>query len=123
MANPPLDRIFIRDLQARCIIGINPDERREKQDVIVNITLHADLSAAGKSDDIQDTADYKNIKKEVLALVESSEFLLIERLAEQIANIALKPDLVERAVVSIDKPGALRFARSVAVEVTRSKTR
>ena len=67
-----LDRIHIRDLQARCIIGIYPDERVNKQDVIVNITLHVDLRAASVSDKLEDTVDYKTMKKRILAAVEDS---------------------------------------------------
>jgi FolB domain-containing protein len=119
MADAPLDRIHIRDLLVRCILGIYPDERREKQDVIVNITLYADLRKACLSDDIDDTVDYKTIKKNVLQLVQQSECFLVERLAERIAELALETAAVQRVDVSVDKPGALRFARSVAVEISR----
>lgn len=115
----PLDRIYIRDLTVRCIIGIFPEERREKQDVIVNITLEADLGTACQSDRLEDTIDYKGIKKRVVATIESSSRFLIERLAEDIATLCLAEPKVERVTVSVDKPGALRFARSVAVEITR----
>lgn len=121
MSNPSGDRIFIRDLLVRCIVGIYPDERREKQDVIVNITLHTDLREAGRSDNIEDTVNYKTIKKEVLAMVQQSEYLLLEKLADQIVQIAFKDARVEAVDVSIDKPGALRFARSVAVEISRTR--
>jgi len=121
MGDSPLDRIHIRDLGARCIVGINPEERVNKQDVNINLTMHADLSQAGASDAIEDTVDYKSVKKELLAMVEASEYLLIERLAERIAEIALRPALVQRVDVSVDKPGALRFARSVAVDITRER--
>ncbi len=121
MSEVPMDKIHIRDLLVRCIVGIYPDERREKQDVIINIVLHADLRKAGESDDIDDTVNYKTIKKEVLAMVQQSEYFLLEKLAEQIVGIALKGSKVQRVDVSIDKPGALRFARSVAVEISRTR--
>ena len=116
-----MDRIFIRDLALRCIIGIYPEERREKQDVIINVEMHCDLRKAGESDDLADTVDYKAIKKAVLRLVEGSSFQLIEALAEHIARIALSDEKVQQVVVSIDKPGALRFAKSSAVEITRAR--
>ena len=115
------DRIFIRDLLVRCIVGIYPDERREKQDVIVNLTLYADLSNAGETDNIEDTVNYKTIKKEIFAMVQKSEYFLIEKLADEIAKIALKDKRVEQVDVSIDKPGALRFAKSVAVCIQRTR--
>lgn len=116
-----LDRIYIRDLTTRCIVGINPDERVNKQEVIINIVLEADLRNACASDSIDDTVDYKRVKQSVLELVEHSEFLLIERLADAIAQTCLRQPRVQAVQVSLDKPGALRFARSVAVEITRTR--
>jgi len=116
-----MDRIFIRDLALRCIIGIYPEERREKQDIVINVEMHCDLRAAGKSDDLKHTVDYKTVKKTILKLVEDSRFQLIEALAENIAAIALADEKVQHVVVTVDKPGALRFAKSSAVEISRSR--
>ena len=116
-----MDKIYIRDLALRCIIGVYPEERREKQDVIINIVLECDHSAAAKSDQIGDAVDYKSIKQEVIELVEASEFNLIETLADRIAQICLHNKKVRRATVTVDKPAALRFARSVAVEISRER--
>jgi dihydroneopterin aldolase/D-erythro-7,8-dihydroneopterin triphosphate epimerase len=121
MAEHMLDRIHIRDLQLRCIIGIYPEERRNTQDVVVNVTMEADLRRPGQTDNIDDTVDYKTVKKRIMAFVESSQFLLIERLAQGIADLCLEAGGVERVRVTVDKPGALRFARSVAVDITRSR--
>ena len=120
-ATPGLDAIHIRDLHLRCIIGVFEDERRAKQDIVINISMFVDLRAAGASDRLEDTVDYKAVKKRVLSLVEHSSFFLVETLAERIAAICLDAPLVRRARVCVDKPGALRFARSVAVEVVRER--
>ena len=116
-----MDKIFIRDLTLRCIIGIYPEERREKQDIVINVEMHCDLRKAGRSDDLNDTVNYKAVKKAVLKLVEESGFQLIESLAESIADLALADDKIQQVVVTIDKPGALRFAKSSAVEIVRSR--
>jgi len=118
---PPdrLDRIHIRDLRSRCLVGVNPDERVNKQDVVVNITLYADLRKAGRSDDIADTVDYKAVEQTVLALVEGSSFLLVERLAEAVAEACLAQAGVRRVRVLVEKPAALWFARTVGVEIVR----
>jgi FolB domain-containing protein len=121
MAAENLDRIHIRDLHTRCIVGIFPEERREKQDVIINICLYGDLREAGRTDRIEDTIDYKGLKKDVLRLVEASQFQLIEALADAIAAACLEHPKVDEVGVIVDKPGALRFARSVAVEIRRSR--
>lgn len=115
------DKIYIRDLQVRCIIGIEPEERREKQDILINLILYTDCQPAGKSDDINDALDYKIVKKSILKSIENSSFYLVEKLAEEIANISLSFEKVKGVTVTVDKPGVLRFARSVAVEITRMK--
>jgi len=114
-----MDHITIRDLSLRCIIGLYPEEREKKQDVVINVAMETDLRAAGQSDDLNDTVDYKTIKLNILDFVENSRFKLIESLAEGIASISLKDARVQSATVTIDKPGALRFCKSVAVEITR----
>ena len=121
MAEPPLDRIHIHDLRARCIVGTNPEERVNSQDVVINLTLHADLRRAGDSDDIGDTVDYRAVKKDVLAMVEASSYQLIERLAERIAEVCLAHHGVRRVDVLLEKPGALRFARTVGVQIVRQR--
>ena len=120
-AEEHLDRIHVRDLRLRCVLGIYPEERREKQDITVNIVLYADLRAAGRSDRIEDTVDYKEVKKRVVAQVEGSSSFLIEHLAQRVAGLCLEEPRVEAVRVTIDKPGALRFARSVAVEIFRKR--
>jgi dihydroneopterin aldolase/D-erythro-7,8-dihydroneopterin triphosphate epimerase len=115
------DTIMIRDLSLRCIIGINPEEREEKQDVVINVTLGCDCRKAAETDSIEFAVNYRTVKKGIIELVEESEFFLIERLADRIAAVCLDADGVKWARVCVDKPGALRFTRSVAVEITREK--
>ncbi len=115
------DKIKIKDLLLRCIIGINEDERIKKQDVIINIVLHCDLTRACSSDDINDTVNYKSLKGKILKMVEGSSFFLVEKLAQAIADICLEIELIENVIVSVDKPGALRFAKSASVEIERQK--
>jgi D-erythro-7,8-dihydroneopterin triphosphate epimerase len=115
------DQIQIKDLQLRTIIGINEEERRDRQDVVINIVLCADTRAAGASDDIDDAVNYRTITKRVIRLVEESQFCLVERLAAEIAAICLQDPRVESASVRVEKPGALRFARSVGVEIHRTR--
>jgi FolB domain-containing protein len=116
-----VDQITIHDLAARCIIGLNGDERREKQDVLISIRMFADLRPAGMSDRIEDTINYRSLKKKILARVENSEFYLIETLAGMVAEMCLEEPKVEKVNVTVEKPSALRFARSVGVEVTRDR--
>ncbi len=115
------DRIEIKDLLIRAIVGVNDDERENRQDVIVNFTLETDTRAAGRSDDVSDAVNYRTVTKQVIELVEGSQYFLIEKMADEIANLCLTDERVERVYVSVEKPGALRFARSVGVTIDRSK--
>lgn len=115
------DQIHIADLLLRTIIGINEEEREKKQDVLINITMGVDLKAAGHSDQIEDAVNYRTITKEIIDLVEHSQFQLVEAMAHEVAGICLEDARVEYAEVRIEKPGALRFARSVGVSVVRRR--
>jgi FolB domain-containing protein len=88
--------------------------------VLLNITLFGDLSAAGESDQIEDTINYRTVTKEIIKHVESSKRFTVEALASDVARICLKEKGVLRARVRVEKPGALRFARSVGVEIERT---
>ena len=115
------DVIEIHDLLVRAIIGINPDERVNLQDVLINVRLETDTRPAARSDDIGDAVNYRTIAKDVIDLVENSRFHLVERLAEEVAALCLRDERVLRTVVSIQKPSALRFARSVGVTIDRGR--
>ncbi len=115
------DRIIIKDLLLRAIIGINGDERVNRQDVLINLTIQTDTRAAGRSDDIADAVNYKAITKQVIELVETSQFFLVEKMAEEIARICLADSRVQRVCVRVEKPTALRFASSVGVSIERSR--
>jgi FolB domain-containing protein len=115
------DCIVIRDLLARGILGVNDWEREQPQDILVNLTLFTDLRRAGMSDDIADTVNYRTLTKGILALVESSSRYTVEALAADIARHCLRTESVQRVQVRVEKPGALRFARSVGVEIERTR--
>ncbi len=113
------DRIEIKDLLLRGILGVNDWEREKPQDILVNITLFADLGPAAESDKIDDAVNYRTITKQVIEHVEGSTRFTVEALAADVARICLADPRVSRVRVRIEKPGALRFARSVGVEIER----
>lgn len=116
-----MDRITIRDLSVWCIIGTRPHEREEKQPVQIQVVLECDLRAAGESDRIEDTVNYKDLKNRIVERVEASEYFLIEKLAAVVAGLCLEDRRVAAAEVTVDKPGALTRARSVAVHIRRER--
>ena len=107
----------------RGIVGINPDERTNRQDILVNVTMWADTSAAATSDEIADAVNYRTVTKAIIGHIENGEPMLVERLVQEIADICLgADDRVVEAEVTVEKPGALRFARSVGITIKRSRT-
>jgi FolB domain-containing protein len=114
------DQVHIKDLLLRGIIGINDWEREKRQDILINITLFGDLRLAGLSDRIEDCINYRTIAKKVIRYVEESDRFTVEALAADIAKLCLEQEGVVRARVLVEKPGALRFARSVGVEIERT---
>lgn len=118
-----MDKILISDILVRCIIGVREQERREPQDVLISLALSADLRKAGRTDRLEDSIDYSTLKKRVVAAAERSSFFLVEALAERIAEICLEDPGVAQAQVKVEKPTALRYARSVGVEIMRTRSR
>ena len=104
-----------------CVIGLNEWERLVEQDVVIDLALIADLRGAAEGDDIKQTVNYRTVTKNVVAHVRGSRFRLIEALAESVAGICLAEPRVTRVDVSIRKPGALRDAQNVGVEITRGR--
>ena len=117
-----LDRIHIVDLVVPGIVGINPDERVTRQDVKINATLWADTGPAAASDDIADAVNYRTVTKAMIAHVESGEPMLVERLVAELADICLGADeRIKEVEVTVEKPGALRHARSVGITIRRTR--
>jgi FolB domain-containing protein len=116
-----MDKVIIRDLLARGIIGINDWEREQPQDILINIVVLTDTHQAALSDNIADCVDYRALAKLVRQHAESAKRLTVEALANDLAKICLQQAGVHTVTVRVEKPGAVRFAASVGVEVERSR--
>ncbi len=116
---PPRDRILVKDLLLRCIIGAQDWEREKKQDVLINLVMHTNVEDAARTDNIGDALNYRTVTKAIIAHVEESSYFTVEALAMAIARICVVDHKVQRVIVRVEKPGALRFARSVGVEIER----
>jgi FolB domain-containing protein len=115
------DRIFIKDLLLRGIIGINDWEREQQQDILINVAMIADTRAAAESDDIADAVNYRTVSKQIIEHVGSSARYTVEALAADIARLCLEHKGVQAVRVRLEKPGAVRFAASVGVEIERKR--
>ncbi len=116
-----MDKIIIRDLVARGVIGVYEWERAKPQEILINIVLFGDLSKAGLTDNIDDSINYKTIAKGAQSLAENCKRHTVEALADDIANYCLETESVLKVMVRVEKPGAVRFADSVGVEIERER--
>jgi FolB domain-containing protein len=116
-----MDKIIVRDLVARGIIGLNDWEREKPQEILINIEIGTDIIKAAESDDIGYSVNYRTIAKKAQAHAETAARLTVEALAEDIAKICLDETGVIQVKVRVEKPGAVRFAKSVGVEIERNK--
>ena len=116
-----MDQIFISDLVARGIIGVNDWEREKPQEILINIVLFGDISRAGISDDIKDSINYRTIAKKVIAHAETAQRLTVEALATDLVTLCLEEPGVQKVRMRVEKPGAVRFSKSVGVEIEREK--
>jgi dihydroneopterin aldolase len=115
------DKIFLEALETECTIGIFDWERKIKQKIILDLEFPGDLRKAARRDRIEDTTDYKSIAKETLAFVASSKFFLIETLCERLAQHLLKKFKLKEIKIRLSKPGAIRGAKNVGVEIIRKR--
>ena len=116
-----MDKIFLKDLLVRGIIGIHDWEREKPQDILINIIAFTDTSRAAQSDDLDDCVDYSALAKKVQAHAETSARFTVEALANDLARICLEQKGIEKVIVRVEKPGAVRFAQSVGVEIERGR--
>ena len=116
-----MDKIFIHALKAEAIIGIYDWERQVRQTVLVDIEIGADIRKAALTDSVEDTLNYKRVAKRVLALIEASQFQLVETLAEHVAMLILEEFGVAWVRVVLAKPGAVRSSKDVGVELERDR--
>ena len=116
-----MDEIFIKDLLIRGVIGITEREREQPQDILVNVVIFADSTRAGQTDDLNESVNYRTIAKKILHYVEGAKRYTVEALATDIMKLVLEETNVLGARVRVEKPGAVRFSRSVGIEITRMK--
>ncbi|KAI7822649.1 Dihydropteroate synthase-like protein [Gamsiella multidivaricata] len=116
------DKICIRDLTVRNIIGVDAWERSKRQPIIINLTVYTSVSEAGDTDHLPYSIHYGVLCKTVEAHSEKTEFRSVEALADSIARVVITKCHAPKITVRIDKPRALLHAASAGVEITRSRS-
>ena len=116
-----MDKVIISDLRVQGIVGINADERTNPQEILINLTVFTHMEKAGVSDKIIDCVNYSTLSKKVAALAREAHHFTVEALASDIAGLCLAQHGVNGVRVRVEKPGAVRSARSVGVEIERGQ--
>ena len=119
--NQTTDRVFLRELAVECIIGFLDWERLVRQTVYLDIEAPIDCRRAALTDDVAQTLDYKRLSKLVIAFVGSSEFKLVETLADRTARLILTEFDIPWVRLSLNKRGAIRGSRDVGVTIERTR--
>lgn len=115
------DRIFLRGLAVECTIGFIDWERRVKQTVVIDLEFPVDCRKAARTDEVENTVDYKAVAKRVIAFVEASEFKLVETLAHRLGMLIIEEFPLEWVRISVNKPGAIRGSRDVGIVLERTR--
>jgi FolB domain-containing protein len=115
------DKILIKNLACKAIIGILPEERVAPQPLNINLAIETDTTAAAFTADLGQTIDYARIAQEVAELAVGAEAHLLETLAEDIAKYVLSHERALGVTVALDKPAAIDNAETVGIEIYRSR--
>ncbi|MBG6287054.1 dihydroneopterin triphosphate 2'-epimerase [Pseudomonas nitroreducens] len=118
---PSMARIRVKNLRLRTFIGINEDEVRNRQDVVINLVIDYSAEAAVRINQIEHALNYRTVTKAVIRHVEENRFALLERLTEELLELLMQNPVVCFAEVEVDKPHALRFSDSVSITLSRCR--
>lgn len=116
-----MDIVFIEDLRIDAIIGIYPWEREVRQTICLDLEMGADIRQAGETDNIEYTLNYHAVAEKVTEFVTHSEFLLVERLAEEVVSLVQREFGVPWVKLCLRKPGAVANARAVGLKIERGQ--
>ncbi|WP_185842634.1 bifunctional dihydroneopterin aldolase/7,8-dihydroneopterin epimerase [Vibrio cholerae] len=116
-----MDKVFIEQLEVITTIGVYDWEQQIKQKLVLDLEMAQDNRAAGKSDDVADALDYAQVSQAVLEHIEQGRFLLVERVAEEVAELIMTRFAVPWIRIRLTKPGAVPQAKGVGVIIERAR--
>jgi len=114
-----MDKVFIDGLEIETIIGIFDWEREIKQVVRIDLQMAWDNKPAAQSEDINNALNYKAVCDRLIEFIAGSEFLLVETMAENIADILMTEFHVPWLQLKLTKPTAIPQAKGVGVMIER----
>ncbi len=116
------DKVIISNISIPCIVGIHDFEREKLQDIFVSLQITTNIKTPALSKNIEDAVDYDILTKQITSVVQDGEYLLIETMAEDIANLVLRDEKVSNVIVTVKKPSALKNVDFPAIEINRGKS-
>jgi len=116
-----MDIVFIEQLSVITTIGVYDWEQTIEQKLVFDIEMGWDNRLAAKSDDVKDCLSYADISETVMKHVERQRFALVERVAEEVAELLLSRFNSPWVRIKLSKPGAVARAANVGVIIERGK--
>ncbi|CAM6394952.1 bifunctional dihydroneopterin aldolase/7,8-dihydroneopterin epimerase [Enterobacter cloacae] len=114
-----MDIVFIEQLSVITTIGVYDWEQSIEQKLVFDIEMGWDNRKSAKSDDVNDCLSYADISETVIAHVEGQRFALVERVAEEVAELLLTKFNSPWVRIKLSKPGAVARAANVGVIIER----
>lgn len=116
-----MDRILIEGLEVETCIGVYDWERKIKQKLVFDLELFTDINAAAAEDDLSKTLDYKKISDRVADYVATTDYQLIESVANSLCTLLIREFDIPKITLRVSKPSALPEARNTSLIIERSK--
>ncbi len=117
-----MDKIFIENLEVFAHHGVYQEEQRLGQKFVLSVTLYTNTRTAGYTDDLNKTMNYGAIARQVTQIVQAVNHQLLEKVAEEVAEVLLLTNpLLKKVTVKVKKPWAPVGLPldTVGVEITR----
>ena len=113
--------VFIKDFVINEIIGIHKHEKIKKQKIKFNIVLDISQSSIPNEKDIKSIVDYEKITNKLESLSKSKKYNFLESLAEDSFKEIFEDKRINSVTIKIEKPDAITNAKSVGVEVFKTR--
>ena len=114
-----VNKIHIQDLRLSVRIGIYDHEKKDSQDVSIDLEIALPGAMALRSDNINDTIDYAEVVKAISELAGSRHFNLVEFLADRIATLLVEQFRASWVKVAVSKIGVIPGVSFVGVSIER----
>lgn len=118
-----MDQIIIKEAKFLCNLGCTEEERKNKQEIIIDLELFTDIKKSARSKKLEDAINYAEVHSVMKQVIEKKEYILIETLAELLSQKILERFNVKQVLVRLKKPQALadRNVKYAALEIVREK--